>query len=257
MASFSASPLAYVLLFIAAAVAGFVDSIAGGGGIITLPALLAAGLPPHLALGTNKLQSSFGSLSAPLRYRAGGMLRLRDIFPGLAATAVGAALGALAVGAVSSRLLSLLIPIFLVCILVFMALRPRFGLEDGTRRLGWLPFWIGAGLALGFYDGFFGPGVGTFWAIALVSLAGLDMSAATAHTKAANFMSNIVSLAVFLAAGTVVLPLGLAMGLAQAGGALLGSRMVLKRGAPFVRTMLMVMTGAMIVYLVLKYWVLK
>ncbi len=247
-------PLAFGLLVLAAAVAGFVDSIAGGGGIITLPALLAAGLPPHLALGTNKLQSSFGSLAATLRYRAAGAIRIRDILPGLAATAAGAALGAVAVGAIDPAFLRVLIPILLACILAFLALRPRFGASAGKRLVAPLPFWLGAGLVLGFYDGFFGPGVGTFWAIALVSLAGLDLGAATANTKAVNFASNVVSLGVFLAAGTVVAPLGLAMGAAQAVGALAGSRMVLKNGAPFVRVVLMVMTAGMIAYLVARYW---
>ncbi len=248
------SPLAFALLVLAAAVAGFVDSIAGGGGIITLPALLAAGLPPHLALGTNKLQSSFGSLAATLRYRAGGALKLGAILPGLAATALGAALGAVAVGAINPAFLRVLIPILLACILVFLLIKPRFGVSAGRRRIPHLPFWIGAGLVLGFYDGFFGPGTGTFWAIALVALAGLDLGAATANTKAANFASNIVSLGVFLSAGTVIAPVGLAMGLAQALGALLGSRMVLKNGAPFVRIVLLVMTAGMIVYLVVRYW---
>jgi uncharacterized membrane protein YfcA len=256
MASFAVSPLAWTLLILAAAVAGFVDSIAGGGGIISLPALLAAGLPPHLALGTNKLQSSFGSLTATLRYRAAGILRFRDFLPGLVATAVGAAAGALTVGALDATFLKFLIPILLLCIVVFLALKPRFGLASSSQRVAWLPFWIIAGLTLGFYDGFFGPGTGTFWAIALVGLAGLDMQSATAHTKAANFMSNIASLAVFLSAGTVILCLGLAMGVAQAGGAFLGSRMALKRGAGFVRGVLMGMSVAIVGYIILRYWVL-
>ena len=246
MASFSASPLAYVLLFIAAAVAGFVDSIAGGGGIITLPALLAAGLPPHLALGTNKLQSSFGSLSATLRYRAGGMLRLRDIVPGLAATAIGAALGALAVGAVSSRLLSLLIPIFLVCILVFMALRPRFGLDGGTRRLGWLPFWVSAGLALGFYDGFFGPGTGTFLIMAYVWLWRDPFDAASANAKVANFASNLAAVAVFAAKGLFFWKIALAMGCGEALGAFAGAHVTIRRGQSVVRGMVIAVSLALV-----------
>jgi uncharacterized protein len=246
--------LAYVLVVLAGGVASFVDSIAGGGGMITLPALLAAGLPPHLALGTNKLQASFGSLTASLRYRAAGIVRFRDMLPGIAATALGAAAGALAVGAVDSGLLRLLIPILLLAILVFLLLRPRFGLEQAQRRVGWLPFWIAGGLSLGFYDGFFGPGTGTFWTIALVALAGLDMRAATAHTKVANFTSNILSLAVFALSGTVWLQLGLAMGGAAIVGAWAGSRLVLRRGAAFVRHITLGVTGAMILYLVLRYW---
>jgi uncharacterized membrane protein YfcA len=250
------TPLAFALLVLAAAVAGFVDSIAGGGGIITLPALLAAGLPPHLALGTNKLQSSFGSLAATLRYRAAGVIRIRDLVPGILATAAGAALGALAVGAVDATFLKVLIPVLLVVIVIFLAIKPRFGLDASKRRLPPLAFWLGAGLLIGFYDGFFGPGTGTFWAMALVGLLGLEMTGATAATKVANFTSNVVSLAVFLAAGTVLFPIGLAMGAAQAVGALLGSRMVLKRGAGFVRAILMIMSAFIVAYIVIRYWIL-
>ena len=248
-------PLAFALVVLAGGAAGFVDSIAGGGGMISLPALLAAGLPPHLALGTNKLQSSFGSLTAALRYRAAGIVRFRDMIPGIAATAAGAALGALAVGAVDSGLLRLLIPLLLLAILVFLLLRPRFGLVQAERRVAWLPFWIIAGLTLGFYDGFFGPGTGTFWAMSLVGLAGLDMRGATAHTKVANFTSNLLSLAVFAAAGSVWLQVGLAMGVAEVAGAWAGSRLVLRRGAGFVRTMTLAVTGVMILYIVLRYWI--
>ena len=251
--TFQPSPLAYALLAPAAAAAGFVDSIAGGGGIITLPALLAAGLPPHLALGTNKLQSSFGSLAATLRYRAAGLVDLREMAPGILAVAVGAAGGAGAVGAVDALFLKLLIPILLLCIVAVLALNPRFGAAPSARRMGRLPFWIGSGLILGFYDGFFGPGTGTFWSVALVALAGLELRGATARTKVANFTSNIISLGVFLAAGSVLFPLGLAMGAAQACGALLGSRMAIKRGAGFVRGILMLMSAGIVAYLIIRY----
>jgi uncharacterized membrane protein YfcA len=254
---FTPSPLTWILLIVAAALAGFVDSIAGGGGIITLPALLAVGLPPHLALGTNKLQSSFGSLTATLRYRAAGIIRLREVVPGIIATALGSALGALAVAAIDTTFLRILIPVLLLLIVVFLAVKPRFGLAAATRRVAWLPFWIIGGLALGFYDGFFGPGTGTFWAIALVGLAGLEMQGATGYTKVANFTSNLVSLAVFLWAGTVLIPIGLAMGVAQAGGAWLGSHMVLKKGAGFVRTILMIMSVCIVFYIILRYWILR
>jgi len=252
---FHATPLVYAVLVAAAAIAGFIDSIAGGGGIITLPALLAVGLPPHLALGTNKLQSSFGSLSAMLRYGSAGLIKPRDLAPGIAATAAGAALGAVAVGAIDAGALRILIPLLLVAIVAFLLLRPRFGLSEGKKRLSWIPFWIGAGLVLGFYDGFFGPGTGTFWAIALVGLAGLEMRGATAYTKVANFTSNVVSLGVFAAAGTVILTIGLAMGSAEAIGAWAGSRLVLRRGAGLVRAVLIVMSSCIVVYIAARYWI--
>jgi uncharacterized membrane protein YfcA len=254
--SYSPTPLAYVLLVPTAAAAGFVDAIAGGGGIITIPALLAAGLPPHLALGTNKLQASIGTLAATIGYRKAGLFTFRELLPGIAATALGAALGAAAVGAIDSSFLKVLIPILLVGILVFLALKPRFGLESSGRKLPLLPFWIGGGLALGFYDGFFGPGTGTFWSMALVGLAGYGLKEATGRAKVANLVSGLFSLGVFLAAGSVIPLLGLAMGAAQAVGAYVGSRMVVAHGAGFVRVVLIAATAAMVVYIVLKYWVL-
>jgi len=254
--SFAPTWLTYALLVPAAGAAGFVDAIAGGGGIITIPALLAAGLPPHLALGTNKVQSVLGTLSATIGYRRAGLFTFRELLPGIAATAAGAALGAAAVGAVDTGFLKLLIPLLLVGILVFLALKPRFGLEGSGRKLPLLPFWLGSGLVLGFYDGFFGPGTGTFWTMALVGLAGFGLKEATGRTKVANLTSGLFSLGVFLAAGSVLPALGLAMGAAQALGAWLGSRMVVARGALFVRAVLIGATAAMIAYIVLRYWVL-
>lgn len=245
----------WAALVAAALLAGLVDTIAGGGGIITLPALLAVGIPPHIALGTNKLQSSFGSLTATLRFRHAGLVSLRSMWPGLLATALGAATGALAVRGLDTTILRLLIPVLLAGIFVFMLLKPAFGQAAGQPR--WPPFavWAAGGLGLGFYDGFFGPGTGTFWAMALVGLAGMDLRLATAHTKALNFTSNIVSLAVFLIGGTVALAVGLAMGLGQAAGAWIGSHLVLSRGVRLVRVLVLVMAALMIIYLLLRFFI--
>ena len=116
---------ALVVLFGAAFRGGFVDSIAGGGGIITVPALLAVGLPPHLALGTNKLQAVFGSFTAAMNYRRGGMVRWRNLAGGIACTALGALLGTLAVQTVSADLLTQIIPLLLVAIFLYMLCRPE------------------------------------------------------------------------------------------------------------------------------------
>ena len=245
----------WLALFAAAFLAGLVDTIAGGGGIITLPALLTAGLPPHLALGTNKLQSSCGSLTATLRFRSAGLLSLRAMAVGLAATAVGAAIGAWVVRGLDTSLLRLLIPLLLAGIFVFMLKKPEFGTVTHEARWPRLAVWLGGGLGLGFYDGFFGPGTGTFWAMLLVGLAGLDLRQATAQTKAVNFVSNLVSLAVFLASSTVVLAAGLLMGLGQFIGAWIGSHLVLTRGVKLVRTLVLAMAALMIVYLMVRFFI--
>jgi uncharacterized protein len=231
----SLSPLTLLLLWAAALFAGFVDAIAGGGGIITLPALLAAGLPPHLALGTNKLQSSFGSLSASLSYRGGGLVRFRDLLPGIAFTFLGAAAGTLAVQALDPGLLRWIIPLLLVLILAWTFVVPELGAADGRARMRPLPFYLACGLGLGFYDGFFGPGTGTFWTVLLVGVLGLNLKSATATTKVVNFTSNVTALGFFALGGHVLLLPGLVMGSGQYLGARLGARLVMRRHVRLVR----------------------
>jgi uncharacterized membrane protein YfcA len=240
------APFILLLLFAAALFGGFIDSIAGGGGIITLPALLAAGLPPHLALGTNKLQSSFGSFTAAMRYHQGGMFRMRSLLPGIACTALGAVTGTLAIRALSADLLARLIPLLLAAIFVYMLANRRLGEHARPHRMRPAWFHLLFGLGIGFYDGFFGPGTGSFWTIALVVWMGLDLRQATGRTKALNFTSNVVSLVTFLAGGQVVLLAGLLMGAGQVAGAWLGSHMVLRRGTGFVRGVFLCVVGATI-----------
>jgi uncharacterized membrane protein YfcA len=224
-----------VLLFGAAFLGGFVDSIAGGGGIITVPALLAVGLPPHLALGTNKLQAVFGSFTSAMNYRRSGMVRWRDLRLGIACTALGALLGTLAVQAISADLLTRAIPLLLLVIFLYMLCRPELGTTHQSHRIPPFLFYLVFGLLLGFYDGFFGPGTGSFWAIAFVVVLGFDLKKATAHTKMMNFTSNIVALIFFMIGGNVLLMAGLVMGIGQIAGAFLGSHLVLTRGTRFIR----------------------
>lgn len=223
------------LLFLAGASAGFIDSIAGGGGLITLPVLLSLGLAPQDALGTNKFQSSFGSFTATAYHIRKKNIILRDSWIGVGCTLVGAALGAWTVQQIASHTLGKLIPFLLSGILLYTFFTPRLGDIDHPPRISTNLFYTLAGVVLGFYDGFFGPGVGSFWAIAFVSLLGYNLSRATGYTKLMNFTSNIVSLAVF-AIGGHVLPLsGVTMAAGQIVGARIGSHFVIKKGAPFIR----------------------
>jgi len=240
------APITLLLLFAAALFGGFVDSIAGGGGIITLPALLAAGVPPHLALGTNKLQASFGSFTAAWRYRRGGMFRLRDLRWGIACTALGAVAGTVTIQLLPADLLARLIPVLLAVIFVYMLVNPRLGEGARPQRLAPAGFYLLFGGLIGFYDGFFGPGTGSFWVVAFVIWMGFDLRKATGHTKALNFTSNFVSLATFLLGGHLVLVAGLLMGAGQVAGAWLGSHLVLKRGTGFVRLLFLAVVAATI-----------
>lgn len=224
-----------MVLFGAAFAAGLVDAIAGGGGLITVPALLAVGLPPQVALGTNKLQASFGSGSAMLHFIRSGHVRLRDCRQGVLWTALGAGLGVWAVQLLDPVLLRRLIPWLLGGIAVYLSASPRLGQEDIHARLPAGLFYLVFGLLIGFYDGFLGPGTGSFWAMAFMLLLGYSMVRATAATKVMNFTSNITALLLFLLSGQVHLQAGLLMGVGQFCGARIGARLVIRKGAGFIR----------------------
>lgn len=231
----------YPLLFLAGLAAGLVDSIAGGGGLIALPTLLNLGLPVPLALGTSKFQGTFGSVAASWHYARRGAVNLRDCRPGIAFTFVGALAGAFTVQQIDSQLLARLVPWLLAAILLYTVLRPAIGVHEQPARLGTTTFYAVFGLGLGFYDGFFGPGVGSFWAIALIMLLGQNFTRATGTTKVMNATSNLVSLAVFAAAGLVHLGAGPAMGLGQIVGARIGSGLAVTRGTRLIRPVFLVM----------------
>jgi hypothetical protein len=248
--AFHLPPWAYPLLFAAGFSAGLVDSIAGGGGIISVPVLLNFGLPPQLALGTNKFQSSFGSVAASWRYARRGLVELRACRLGILLTMAGALLGAGVVQHIESRVLEKTIPVLLTALVAYLAFQPQIGREDRPARLGPGVFYAVFGLGLGFYDGFFGPGTGSFWAIAFVLLRGHNLARATAHTKVMNATSNLASLALFAAAGLVHLGAGLVMAAGQVAGARLGAGLVVRKGAQFVRPAFLVMAGLTILRLV-------
>lgn len=227
-----------LLLMLAALAAGFIDSIAGGGGLITLPALLATGMPPALALGTNKLQSCFGSFTATLYFWRQGLIKVRQLWPHIICTFIGSAVGTLLVQHLDPGLLSKLLPFLLIAFSIYFLLSPRISNEDSEPRLSPLAFAFLIGTSVGFYDGFFGPGTGSFFAIAFVALAGFGLAKATAHTKLLNFTSNIASLLFFALGGHVLWSAGLAMAVGQYLGARAGSRLVVSHGVKIIKPLL-------------------
>jgi len=228
-------PWQYPLLFATGLAAGFVDSIAGGGGLISLPVLLNCGLGPRAALGTNKLQGTFGSGSATWHYAQAKTVPLRDCTRGFFFSFLGAALGAVTVQRVQPSFLKQVIPILLVAVAVYILIKPNLGSVELHPRMKRGCFDVIFGLALGFYDGFFGPGVGTFWVMAYVLGLGFNLTRATGYTKVMNFASNLSSLALFLLGGNVYFLAGLTMGAGQALGARVGARMVISKGTKFIR----------------------
>jgi uncharacterized protein len=228
------------ILFGVGLIAGLVDSIAGGGGLLTVPALLWAGLPPAATLATNKLQSSFGSFSAAWKFARSGDVDPSRMGTMIACTFVGAAIGASAVQVIDPSFLKDVIPVFLVAIAIYLLAFPKAGDVDARRRLSDGAFALTIGTGIGFYDGVFGPGTGTFFAIAFVSLLGQNLRTATAHTKVLNFTSNIASLLLFMLGGHIVWTVGLLMGVGQYLGARVGAHLVVRNGARIVRPMLVV-----------------
>lgn len=223
------------LLFAVGLVAGFVDSIAGGGGLITLPMLLSLGGDPQHALGTNKLQATFGSASAAWHYSKAGAVDLTDCWRGCLITFIGALIGTLGVRQIGPHTLKVIIPLLLIAVAVYSLRNPNLGERETKPRFTRHRFDLIFGLALGFYDGFFGPGTGTFWTMAFVLAMGFNLTRATAYTKAMNFSSNVCSVLVFAIAGQVNYLAGTVMGVGQLIGARFGSRMVMKRGTQFIR----------------------
>lgn len=240
------------LLFLIGGLAGFIDAIAGGGGLLTVPALLATGLSPAQALATNKLQSSFGSLTAAYNFYRQGHIDLKLALPCAAWTVLGAGAGALTVQQVDPSFLKAVIPWLLGGIAVYVLISPKLGDQDARARLEPGAFAIGVGLSLGFYDGFFGPGVGSFLVFAHVLLLGYSLLRASAYSKVMNCTSNLVSLAVFILGGQVIWLVGFIMAGGQLIGAWLGSHLVIRQGGRIVRPLLVISSLAMTVRLVVQ-----
>ncbi len=215
-----------------AAVAGCVDAIAGGGGLLTLPALLTAGVPAPLALGTNKGQSVFGSGAATLRFARAGKLTWRRSLPSFAAGFAGSLAGAAAVSQLDTAALKPLI-IVLLCVAAVLVLVPR----PTTARTPARPLLTATAIALvvGGYDGFFGPGTGTLLIVGYLWLLGEAADAASANAKVVNFASNLAAVAWFGAHGAIVWAVSLPMAAGQFVGALVGAHVVLTRGGGVVR----------------------
>ncbi|WP_099864807.1 TSUP family transporter [Pararhizobium haloflavum] len=231
---------ATLFLLAAAFLGGFVDAIAGGGGLVTVPALMLAGLSPVESLATNKLQALFGATSSTLAYARKGHVDINSQLPAALLAGLGGALGAVLAAVVPGDFLAALLPVLLIAIAVYFALKPNMDDIDRARRM--TPFVFGLTLVplIGFYDGLFGPGTGSFFMIAFVALAGFGVLKATAHTKFLNLASNLGAFLVFAAVGVVYWKIGLAMGAAQIFGARLGAALAMRNGARIIKPLLVI-----------------
>lgn len=238
-----------LLLFATAVVAGLIDTLAGGGGLITIPALMLSGMPPVMALGTNKLQGSVGTGTATFFLLRQGRLKWRLVKKLVVPAFLGAMAGSMAVLFIDQSRLSLIVPMVLCCILVFFLLYQPGRTQVQRPRLSATPYINGAIPTIGFYDGMFGPGTGSFFALAGMLLRGSQLVRATATAKPLNFATNLASLLVFAASGNIVLKIGIAMLLGQMLGAWLGTRFLYRMKPHTLRLLVIFMSAAML----LKY----
>jgi uncharacterized protein len=237
-------------LFVAAFCAGFIDSIAGGGGLITVPAMLLAGIPPLQTLGTNKLQSLFGSGSATLAYARRGHVELKKQLPMALMSGLGSIVGATATTYIPGNVLRAFLPVLLVAVALYFGFKHNMGDTDRHARIKPFVFGVTFVPVIGFYDGMFGPGTGSFFMLAFVTMAGFGMLKATAHTKLLNFASNLGAFLVFSVSGVVIWKVGLAMAAGQILGAQTGSRLAMRNGAKIIRPLLVVTCVALAIKLI-------
>jgi uncharacterized membrane protein YfcA len=225
-------------LFIVAILAGFIDSIAGGGGLLTLPALLLVQVPPLSALATNKLQSSFGTLTSSLTMLYKKAVAWPSIRWAFLASLLGSALGTILVHFVDAALLTLLIPVVLIAVALYFGLIKQAGQLEKQSLLTPKQYLYGVVPTIGFYDGFFGPGTGSLFTFANVALMGRTLISATANAKCLNFASNSAALLVFISSGHIAWLLGVVMIGGQVIGAVIGSHVVLSHGQRLIRPLI-------------------
>jgi len=239
-------------LFVAVAiVAGGVDAIAGGAGLITIPAMLAFGVPPAAAIATNKLGGVAGTLSATLHFIGKKQIDIRAAWP-LAATAfIGSVAGGFALTRIEPAFLAAIVPVLLIGFSVYFIFSPNVGALDTKRRVSVAGFVLLVAPAIGFYDGFFGPGAGAFFCLALVLLAGFNLIRATAHAKLLNLASNLAALLFFIWHGTILWDIGLAMMVGQFIGGNLGARIVVRHGVRVIKIIMVVVACAISLKLML------
>ncbi|MCF6325675.1 MAG: TSUP family transporter [Devosiaceae bacterium] len=232
-------------------VSGFVDAVAGGGGLIALPALLMAGLSPVAALATNKFQGMTGTGVAAFTFWRNGYVKIRNLIFAIAATFTGSFLGAMAVKSIDTGLLQTLVPFAMILIAGYFIFAPKLDNIDKTSRLDFTVFVPITGFVIGFYDGIFGPGTGSFFTIGFVTLFGMGIIKATAHTKILNLTSNAASLALFIPSGDVVWQVAIAMAAGQIFGGFLGAKTGMRFGGKFIRPLVVIVSITMAIRLLL------
>ena len=247
------------LLFIVAIIAGFLDTLAGGGGLISTPALFLSGIPPLAALGTNKLQGSMGTATATYMMLKYKKICWKDVKYLMLTAFIGSALGTFALQFIDAKVISFVIPIALLATAIYFLISPAFKAHSSTEKhpegehsepsetMSYPKYKNLVIPTIGWYDGMFGPGTGSFFALAGVTCRGHDLITSTAAAKPLNFATNIAALIVFLFAGQVVWSVGLLMIIGQVIGARLGSQFLFKINPAYLRWIVVLMCIGMLI----------
>lgn len=235
-----------IILSLVAGIAGFVDAMAGGGGLLTIPAMLMANIPPLLTLGTNKLQATAGSFSASMTMMRHGKIHPKQIWQAIIMAFVGAVLGTLAVQLLSPDAFKKIIPFLMAIIGLYYLFAPSLGEVKAEPRMDDKKWQFGVVPLIGAYDGYLGPGTGMFLALGGIVLRGYDMVTATANAKVLNFTTNVASLLMFIYAGQVWWKVGLVMMVGQGIGAYFGAKMAIKGGSKLIRPVVVMVCFAML-----------
>ena len=235
-----------LMLTAVATVAGFIDAIAGGGGLLTIPAMLLANIPPVLTLGTNKLQAASGALAASITMIKKGVVSPSKMKLAIAGAFIGSVLGTIAVQMSPPDMLEKLIPFLIAAIGIYTLFAPSLGEVEAEPRVSESTWQRVVAPLIGFYDGYVGPGTGMFFALGNVALRGRQIIAATGAAKVLNLSTNIASLIFFIIGGNVLWKVGLAMMVGQTIGAYAGSHMVVKGGSKIIRPVIVLVCLAMV-----------
>lgn len=241
-----------IFICVAGFLAAAVDSIAGGGGIISLPAIIAVGVPPHLALGTNKFASTCASLTSTLKFAKSKKITFGLVKYQIPCTIIGSALGVQTVLNVDEKFLNVMIVVLIFTVAIYTSFKKDFGQVDRlqviTNRK--IVFGMVFAFALGFYDGFFGPGTGSFLIFLFISIFGFDFTVAAGNGKILNFVSNIVSLILFALGGKIVYLAGIPMALSMILGAWVGTHIAITNGAKVIKPIFVTIALLLVVKLV-------
>lgn len=239
--------LSIIFLAVSGFIASFIDSTVGGGGLISTPALLGMGLPVPMALGTNKVAASMGSFTSVVSFWRAGKINKKMALSLMPLSFLGSALGAYVVYLLPEEMMKNVIVVLLVAVAVYTYQRKDWGDHATIKKLG-MGALIGTFImaaVLGFYDGFFGPGTGSFLIFGFLFL-GFDFVTAAGNAKALNFASGVGALVSFAMSGSIIWSYGLLMGIFMILGAICGSRMAIKKGASYVRPLYLLVTALLI-----------